>query len=60
MERTAACTGRVSRDRSGMQSTFRGDYLAGGFRWRFGEPGTRVLLSDRFGGLYRIVLADYF
>ena len=85
----------VRRDRSGMQSTFRGDhlevffiapgspaekaglrqgqriidingrrvgkdYLAGGFRWRFGEPGTEVVLSDDRGHAYRIVLAEYF
>jgi hypothetical protein len=85
----------VRRDRSGMQSTFRGDhlevffiapgspaeaagleegqritaingrrigkdYLAGGFRWRFGDSETSVVLSDDLGRLYRIVLADYF
>lgn len=36
------------------------DYLDGGFRWRFADPGTEVVLSDDRGRLYRIVLADYF
>jgi len=85
----------VRRDRSGMQSTFRGDhlevffiapgspaeksglkkgqritaidgrrigmdYLDGGFHWRFGDPGTGVVVSDDLGRIYRIMLADYF
>ena len=85
----------IRRDRSGLQSTFRGDhlevfhvspgspaddaglragqritsvdgrpltsdYLNGGFRWRFGEPGTSVVMIDDRGREYTIVLADYF
>ncbi len=85
----------IRRDRSGLQSTFRGDhlevfyvspgspaeaaglrkgqrltaingdriardYLDGGFRWRFGEPGTDVVVTDDRGRDYTIVLADYF
>ena len=85
----------IRRDRSGVQSTFRGDhvelfyvapgspaaaaglrtgqrvtaidgrkvgldYLDGGFRWRFSDPGTVVILTDDMGRNYRLVLTDYF
>ena len=85
----------IRRDRSGLQTTFRGDhlevfyvspgspaevaglqkgqrltviggdpvgsdYLAGGFHWRFGPPGTAVVMTDDRGRDYTIVLADYF
>ncbi len=85
----------VRRDRSGLQTAFRGDYLevffvapgspaeaaglrkgqrlvsvgdtrvseaylAGGFRWRYGAPGTTVEVKDDAGRAYAIVLADYF